>query len=1008
MKNRFIKRTNNFCLLRNWFLAITFAIILSSGVSLAQVNIADGDVAGLIAAINAANTNPGADIINLAPGGTYTLTAVNNVGNGLPIITSQIIINGNGATIQRSSVTGTPDFRIFNIGSGDLTLSGVTIRGGRNFLGAGGILNLGTLTLINSTITSNTADSWGGGIYSIGTMTLTNTTVSNNSTFGGNFSGGGGGIFNQGTMTLTGTTVSGNTTLGRGGAIYNLDQTTTLINSTISGNTALNGGGIFNRYGTVVLIQVTTTGNIATDQGGGVWNFGGTTRLKNTIVANNSPSDLSGVITSMGHNIISDASGGLTGSGDLNSTNPLLGPLASNGGPTQTHAPLLGSPAINAVPLANLTDANGNPITTDQRGVSRPQGIAGDIGSVEFNVFTITASAGGNGTISPSGVVSVNYGGSQSFAITPNTGYHVADVLVNGSSVGAVTSYTFNNVTANHTISATFAINVYTITASAGANGSISQSGAVSVNHGSNQSFAITPNTGYHVAGVLVNGSSVGAVTSYTFTNVTANHTISATFAINVYTITASAGANGTISPLGVVSVNNGGSQSFSITPNTGYHVADVLVNGSSVGAVTSYTFNNVTANHTISATFAINVYTITASAGANGSISPSGAVSVNHGSNQSFAITPNTGYHVADVLVNGTSVGAVTSYTFNNVTANHTISATFAINVYTITASADANGTISPSGAVSVNHGSNQSFSITPNTGYHVADVLVNGSSVGAVTSYTFTNVTANHTISATFKISSSGMKQAAKNILNPYLTNSDKKIRDAVEKAIKHIDKSLETELWEDANHLTQKGKKVFDEEKKAVKELTDKKFTGQFSVDALAAIDYLLTADQNLAQVSISEVVCSGDPKCVHELQKANEEMTKAANERAQNDYDKAIDHFKKAWEHAQHAMKKVLPKEGVNYFDVPMDYVVNQNYPNPFNPTTTISYQIPEAGYVSLKVYDMLGREVATLVNEYQQPGNFVKTFHGTSLPSGIYFYRLQAGEFQETRKLLLLK
>ncbi len=372
----------------------------------------------------------------------------------------------------------------------------------------------------------------------------------------------------------------------------------------------------------------------------------------------------------------------------------------------------------------------------------------------EINTFTITASAGANGSISPSGSVSVNHGNNQSFTITPNTGYHVADVLVDGISVGAVTNYNFTNVTANHTISASFAIDTYTITASAGANGAISPSGAVSVDYNNNQSFSITPNTGYHVADVLVDGISVGAVANYDFNNVTANHTISASFAIDTYTITASAGANGAISPSGGVVVNHGSNQSFTVTPNTGYHVADVLVDGISVGAVTNYDFNNVTANHTISASFAIDNFTITASAGANGSISPSGAVGVDYNNNQSFTITPDLGYHVADVLVDGISVGAITNYNFNNVTANHTISASFEIDNFTITASAGANGSISPSGAVGVDYNNNQSFTITPNTGYHIADVLVDGISVGAVANYDFNNVTANHTISASFAI--------------------------------------------------------------------------------------------------------------------------------------------------------------------------------------------------------------------------------------------------------------
>ncbi len=139
-------------------------------------------------------------------------------------------------------------------------------------------------------------------------------------------------------------------------------------------------------------------------------------------------------------------------------------------------------------------------------------------------------------------------------------------------------------------------------------------------------------------------------------------------------------------------------------------------------------------------ATTPTDTYTITASAGANGSISPSGAVAVNHGADQSFTITPDTGYHVADVLVDGASVGAVASYNFTNVTANHTISASFAadtVTTFTITASAGANGSISPTGAVAVNHGADQAFAIAANTGYHVADVLVDGASVGAVASY-------------------------------------------------------------------------------------------------------------------------------------------------------------------------------------------------------------------------------------------------------------------------------
>ena len=110
-----------------------------------------------------------------------------------------------------------------------------------------------------------------------------------------------------------------------------------------------------------------------------------------------------------------------------------------------------------------------------------------------------------------------------------------------------------------------------------------------------------------------------------------------------------------------------------------------MAVDGVNQGAISSYTFSSLSASHTISATFSQITYTITATAGANGSISPSGAVSVNYGTNKSFTMTPNSGYAIADVVVDGFSQGGITGYTFNNVMASHNISVTF-IKLYGMT----------------------------------------------------------------------------------------------------------------------------------------------------------------------------------------------------------------------------------------------------------------------------------------------------------------------------------
>jgi hypothetical protein len=319
--------------------------------------------------------------------------------------------------------------------------------------------------------------------------------------------------------------------------------------------------------------------------------------------------------------------------------------------------------------------------------------------------------------------------------------------------VGARTSYTFYNVQTAHTISASFTLDVYSITAAADVNGTITPSGPITVHKGASQTYTITPAAGHQARSVIVDGANKGAIASYTFTNIAANHTINAYFKVITYTITASAGAGGSISPSGTAFVNIGTSRTYTITPTAGYHIMDVLVDGASVGAVTTYAFTDVASNHAISATFEANPsYSITASAGANGVVSP-GTVTVLGGTSRKFTITPDTGYRVADVQVDGVSVGARTSYTFYNVQGGHTINASFTLNVYIITAAADVNGSITPSGTITVNKGASQTYTITPAAGHQVRSVIVDGANKGAVTSFTFTNITASHTINVYFK---------------------------------------------------------------------------------------------------------------------------------------------------------------------------------------------------------------------------------------------------------------
>ncbi|TVQ08849.1 MAG: T9SS C-terminal target domain-containing protein, partial [Bacteroidetes bacterium] len=186
---------------------------------------------------------------------------------------------------------------------------------------------------------------------------------------------------------------------------------------------------------------------------------------------------------------------------------------------------------------------------------------------------------------------------------------------------------------------------------------------------------------------------------------------------------------------------------------NTGYHFIQWNENGTMVSDDPEFSFD-VFSDRSFEAIFFINVYTITATAGANGNINPSGEIDVEHGEDITFAITPNTGFAIADVTVNGESVGAVATYTFENVTEDAVIHAEFVVRTYEVNVTSTGNGTITPSGTLTVDHGGSVEFTLTPDEGHHVGDLLINGISVGWHYSYELTNITEDTDVHAVFAV--------------------------------------------------------------------------------------------------------------------------------------------------------------------------------------------------------------------------------------------------------------
>jgi hypothetical protein len=361
--------------------------------------------------------------LTLASGCTYTLTAANNGtdgGTGLPVITGKVTVQGNGATIRRSTTSGTAAFRLFDVASvGSLTLNGgLTLSNGLADDGANGggaIDSHGMLSVSGVTFSGNQSPAAtgtsGGAINSSGTLTVTG------STFSGNTAQEGGGIFNQKTATITNTTFTGDSaTIYGGGGLLNAAGSATVTADTFSGNSG-SGGGAIDNDASLKISDSTFTGNSAGNNGGGaIQNFGTTAVTQSTVAGNSSPyganvlnytgfsltltmSIVAGgqvgpncggeqPVIDGGYNIDTGSTCGFSAANhSMSNTQPQLGPLASNGGPTQTMALPVSSPAVDAISAATTGCTGG----TDQRGVSRPQGSGCDVGAYELVVTSGTA-----------------------------------------------------------------------------------------------------------------------------------------------------------------------------------------------------------------------------------------------------------------------------------------------------------------------------------------------------------------------------------------------------------------------------------------------------------------------------------------------------------------------------------------------------------------------------------------------------------------------------------------
>lgn len=439
---------------------------------------------------------------------------------------------------------------------------------------------------------------------------------------------------------------------------------------------------------------------------------------------------------------------------------------------------------------------------------------------------TVEATAGPGGTITPAGSVVLPKGATQTFTFTPNAGKRVAFLTVGGSRFAFHgSSYTLFDQATDTSISVEFEddpvdpenpplidVEAKVVVNTEGSEGGmVSPSGSLSVVYGGSQTFHIFPEQGYDLDKVLVNGhrvpvqpvasptllrarSQVGAAGGYRFAveNMTDSTNIDVHFKklgegdpvpppVVVRSVTATASEGGMISPAGTTQVADGGSLSFTVKADDGWHLAALTLDGPEgetdvTTQVTAGVFElpAITADAQVNATFERDdpdpgpvdpvTYRITAQASAGGSINPSGTFEVREGTSVDFELTPDEGCKLVSLVVNGREVADSVqngSYTLADVREGALVYATFrrieapVEGPFTIEAGvAGGHGTVSPKGTVEVAAGSDQVFYFYPDAGYTVDAVEVDGERLAwSPRSYTFADVRANHTLSVSFK---------------------------------------------------------------------------------------------------------------------------------------------------------------------------------------------------------------------------------------------------------------
>ena len=350
-----------------------------------------------------------------------------------------------------------------------------------------------------------------------------------------------------------------------------------------------------------------------------------------------------------------------------------------------------------------------------------------------YNI-TVTANPTVGGTVEGAG--EYDYNSTCTLTATPSTGYHFVNWTLSGTEVSTEAEYSFT-VTGAGDYVANFAINNYTITATANPTEGGTVSGAGTYDHFSTCTLTATPATGYHFINWTLSGTEVSTDAEYTFT-VSNEGDYVANFELNNYAITATTNPSGAGTITGAGNYDHFSTCTLTVTPNYGYTFVNWTLNGNAVGTETTISFT-VTGEAAYVANFTPTSYTINATADPTEGGTVSGAGSHNYNTTCTLTATANTGYTFVNWTCGSTVVSTNATYSFT-VTGDTTYVAHFSLNNYAITATTNPSGAGTITGAGNYDHFSTCTLTVTPNYGYTFVNWTLNGNAVGTETTISFT----------------------------------------------------------------------------------------------------------------------------------------------------------------------------------------------------------------------------------------------------------------------------